>query len=328
MRDYIFNSPKNRSTQAGFTLIELMISLVLGLLISAAVVQIYITNFRTSTVQKSGSELQDASVFGIQMLESHIRLANLGNSALRITDTTLKGGVVLTTANITTGALANSGVLLSHSAGDTPNSNKTIGWSGESHTVNDGGTKIPSDQLTIQFTNLTEAVMPDCEGNNIDLNEIVIERYFLRPATADATRLVLACDAGRIDVNAAGEPTGFHDYGTDSRSFGQAGQEFIQNVDQFKVLLGTQETATGSNNLMQYIPSRDYLALATVKPAIVSVKIGMIVHGSTALAGSEDAPEFTVLGQKNKLPVDANRKKQARTTYESTTTLRNARVII
>ena len=71
MRDYIFNSPKNRSTQAGFTLIEPMISLVLGLLISAAVVQIYITNFRTSTVQKSGSELQDASVFGIQMLESH-----------------------------------------------------------------------------------------------------------------------------------------------------------------------------------------------------------------------------------------------------------------
>ena len=49
--------------QAGFTLIELMISLVLGLLISAAVMQVYLINVKTSSVQASGSELQDASIW-------------------------------------------------------------------------------------------------------------------------------------------------------------------------------------------------------------------------------------------------------------------------
>lgn len=82
-----------RST-SGFTLIELMISLVLGLLISAAVIQVYLTNTKTASTQKSGSELQEASVFGLQQLESHLRLANLGNSVTSITDTTAGGGIV------------------------------------------------------------------------------------------------------------------------------------------------------------------------------------------------------------------------------------------
>lgn len=55
--------------QAGFTLIELMISLVLGLIVSAAVIQVYLINVKTSSIQASGSELQDASVFGLQQLE-------------------------------------------------------------------------------------------------------------------------------------------------------------------------------------------------------------------------------------------------------------------
>ena len=40
---------------SGFTLIELMIALVLGLLVSAAVIQVYIVNARTSMVQQSAS---------------------------------------------------------------------------------------------------------------------------------------------------------------------------------------------------------------------------------------------------------------------------------
>ena len=68
-----------RTQSAGFTLIELMISLVLGLLISAAVMQVYIVSTRTATVQQSASEVQDSAIFSLQAIEDHIRLANLGN---------------------------------------------------------------------------------------------------------------------------------------------------------------------------------------------------------------------------------------------------------
>ena len=61
------------SRSQGFTLIELMISLVLGLLISAAVMQVYLINTRTLTVQQSASEVQDSAIFALQGIESHVR---------------------------------------------------------------------------------------------------------------------------------------------------------------------------------------------------------------------------------------------------------------
>ncbi len=315
------NAMHSNHNQTGFTLIELMISLVLGLIISAAVIQIYIINVRTSSVQASGSELQDASVFGLQQLEKKVRLANLGNPDTSINNTTVKGGVVLTAANLgITGTYANLGYLTRRAGDGTGGTNA---WTGASNTT------INSDQLTIQYTNISDSVMSDCEGSTAAINDIVIERYFIRAvasdnSTGDIKNLVLACDAGR--ANATGgilviAPA------TDPRNFGQAGQEFIINVDQFKVLLGTQSNSGATAGQVMYLPSSAYLAIATAKPAITAVKMGLIVHGSTPIVGSEDQSSFILLGQSNTLKADTARKKQVRTTYETTTLLRNARVV-
>lgn len=315
--------------QAGFTLIELMISLVLGLIVSAAVIQVYLINAKTSSIQASGSELQDASIFGLQQLEKSIRLANLGNSTTRIDGATPNGGIVLTGANIVVpnpsepNPYPNTGYLTRRAGESAVGPN---GWTGISNT-NTG-----SDQLTIQYTNITGAPMSDCEGATAAINDIVIERYFLRQATNDTStgaikNLVLACDAGR--VNPAGGiddtmPT------TDSRQFGQAGQESIINVDQFKVLLGVQYTTGANAGQMVYLPSNAYLNITSGNPVITAVKIGLIVHGSTPIIGSAEQTQFALLGQpptENKLKTDTSSTKKVRTTYEATTLLRNARVV-
>lgn len=296
----------NKTYQQGFTLVELMISLVLGLLISAAAVQIYLTNARTSTMQKSGSELQDASVFGIQFLENHIRLANLGNAASNITDTTVGGGIVLTPSNIVNAtSTPASTTVLTNSTGDT-------GWTGVSNT------NVGSDQLTIQFTNTTGSTISDCEGADIETNATVIERYFLRAATVATNGLVLACDAER--VTETGSIT----------NFGGAGQEFITNVDQFKVLLGTQTIADPADSSvvggqLAYISPNAYKVLPK-KSAIMAIKVGMIVRGSTAIVGTDGRSTFSVLGNTNTLKSGVDTKR-VRTTYESTTLLRNARIV-
>ena len=314
--------------QAGFTLIELMISLVLGLIVSAAVIQVYLINVKTSSIQASGSELQDASVFGLQQLEKSIRLANLGNPTTRIDGTTRNGGIVLTGLNVgvpnTPTPYPNTGYL-TRRAGDTAVG--TNGWTGISNT------NTNSDQLTIQYTNITGAPMIDCEGATAAVNDIVIERYFVRLATSNTSTtaikdLVLACDAGRVN-NAGGiatfTPT------TDSKNFGQAGQEFIVNVDQFKVLLGAQYTSGTNAGQLIYLPSSAYSLITTPdKAAITAVKIGLIVHGSTPIIGSAEQSEFALLGQlpaNNKLKTDSSSKKKVRSTYETTTLLRNARVV-
>ncbi|WP_182406100.1 PilW family protein [Psychrobacter sp. GP33] len=85
--------------QHGFTLIELMISLVLGLLISAAVMQVFLTSQRVDRIQTAASEIQDKAVFGLQAIESQVRIANLGNDGVPTNDTTVLGGIVLTAGN-------------------------------------------------------------------------------------------------------------------------------------------------------------------------------------------------------------------------------------
>ena len=298
----------------GFTLIELMISLVLGLLISAAVMQVYLTNAKTSATQKSGSELQDASLFGIQQLESHLRLANLGNPVDEITNDTPRGGIVLSLTNM---GLPEENTeypkFLTHTAGDS-------GFTSTSSIAS-----VNSDQLTIQYTNITGNDLSDCESTDVHNGETVIERYFIRESLPDNKNgLVLACDAGRL--NNSGVITGYA--ASDPKTFGNNGQEFIMGIDQFKVLLGTQTHVAGSAGVMRYLTSADYLNNTTTpapKPAITAVKIGLIVRGSTPVVGSSTKTTFSLLGQNHTLK--SGEPKQVRTTYESTTLLRNARVV-
>ena len=115
----------------------------------------------------------------------------------------------------------------------------------------------------------------------------------MRPVTNDTSsgaikNLVLACDAGRVTNTT---PATIATYGgSDTRNFGKAGQEFITNVDQFKVLLGTQSDSGSTAGQLMYLPSNSYLAITGDKPAITAVKMGLIVHGSTCLLYTSPSP--------------------------------------
>ena len=295
------NSTYNKeSHQAGFTLIELMISLVLGLLISAAVIQVYIINTRTLTVQQSASEVQDSSIFALQSLEEHFRLANLGNPITSINSTTDHGGIVLTPTNLGTGNTTEAKYLTTTaSAGALSNTNTA------------------SDQLTIQYKNVTPNDIFDCEGGKVeDASEWVVERYFVRLATgADASAttkdLVLACDAGRV-ANTGGAVT----------DFGDAGEVIVPAVDQFQILLGVQTDVTQST----YLSPTTYLTL-TDKPPITTIKFGAIVRSTTPLITSTDNDSFQIFGIDQTLKTDTTRTKYYRRSYESTVLLRNARMM-
>ena len=297
-----------RANSSGFTLIELMISLVLGLLISAAVVQVYMISTRTATVQQSASEVQDSAIFSLQAIEDHIRLANLGNPISNIKDTTNHGGIVLTSANLGT-INATDAKYFTASADST-------GWTGLSNV-----TGVESDQLTIQYKNVTSSSLYDCEGAEVqkDSPDWVVERYFVRKAIGGAdTDLVLACAAGRVDED-----------GQIITAFTGAGEVIIPAVDQFKVLLGTLADVSQ----LSYLPASTYLEL-TDKPAITTVKLGMIVRSDTPLIEdpessllAADKGKFTILGAEQKLKADSVNKVRYRRSYESTIVLRSARVM-
>lgn len=326
--------------QQGFTLIELMISLVLGLLISAAVMQVYLANVRAVTLQEAGSSIIDSNVFGIPILEDHIRLANLG-LADTINDTSEGAGIVLTSAgnlkNIKMNGSADVSSALLTNTGDV----KTVGtgnqWSAKT------ATDTPSGQLTIQFR--APQNMYDCEGNlalgprEVTINkvkkiidgQIIIERYYLNAQDpSKPNQLSLYCDAGKYitedmdkyaEQGQADKPSTVLEGKNAIKDFGGKGEVIIENVDYFDVLLGTKD---GAN--VRYYTTNEYAKLVK-KPDIVSVKIGGVIRSNNGVQTSDLATQFSVLGKNIKLKTNATEvdKKYLRFVFQNEIALRNAR---
>lgn len=301
-----YDSNRYPTASLGFTLIELMISLVLGLLISAAVIQVYIVNTRTVTIQQSASEVQDSTIFALQSLEDRIRIANLGNPITSINDKTNHGGIVLTSTNLGSSNTTEA-KYLTNSAGSK-------GWAGLSNI-----TGVNSDQLTIQYKNITPNTLYDCEGGEIIAGSAdwVVERYFVRLATGVSASgsgvqdLVLACAADRVnsDDNVVSK-------------FDSVGSVIVPGIDQFKILLGIKVDI----DKLTYIAPSTYLDL-TERPPITTVKLGVIIRSTTPLITDTDQTSFTVLGTTQDLKADTARRKYYRRSYESTILLRNARLM-
>ena len=239
-------------------------------------------------------------------LEDHIRIANLGNPITSINDTTNHGGIVLTSTNLGSSNTTEA-KYLTNSAGSK-------GWAGLSNI-----TGVNSDQLTIQYKNITPNTLYDCEGGKIIAGSAawVVERYFVRLATGVSASgsgvqdLVLACAADRVnsDDNVVSK-------------FDGVGSVIVPGIDQFKILLGIKVDI----DKLTYIAPSTYLDL-TERPPITTVKLGVIIRSTTPLITDTDQTSFTVLGTTQDLKADTARRKYYRRSYESTILLRNARLM-
>lgn len=167
--------------QNGFTLVELIIALALGLIISAAALQLFIGGLITTRLQQASAELQDSGIFGLEYMAHDIRLTNYGNiNHPELNHMTSLGGVVLT-----------SGV-----SGDVnlpiELDEKFLTSSGNVSNVN-----VSSDQLTILF--IAPEKMFNCEGAEVAAGEYVLQHYFLRKDDNGQNEkdYALACDANK-----------------------------------------------------------------------------------------------------------------------------------
>lgn len=155
---------------AGFTLVELMIALALGLIIVAAAIMLFLTGQKSYVLQAGMSDLQDNANFGLNYIAKDIRLTNLNVVKADIDDETQYGGVVLTSsvnateipavpATPTTPAvlavplsnLYKTIVGNSANASVLTRSNGITGWTGVSNVKLSTGGNLFSDQLTLQY---------------------------------------------------------------------------------------------------------------------------------------------------------------------------------
>ncbi|XID74596.1 PilW family protein [Alkanindiges sp. WGS2144] len=334
--------------QAGFTLVELMVSIVLGLIIVAAATQLFITGQASLNLQRSMAEIQDNGNFGLNYLLQDIRKANLDAVQAVINDRNLYGGIVLTgltsyptlteaeqqtiSANLPYNLVASKvpKVLLTRGAGQTVGSSNQ--WTGVTNITGKSGddTAIStSDQLVIQYK-AVEVNTTDCEGQNITQQDIddgtyIVQRYFLRKDGNNNNDLALACDAGRYKTNVSTLPT-------EITGYGGGGEILMRRVDHFHILLGVKEN---DSDEFRYMSVNDYMGNGTndmdltttiPRPRIMSIQLGMLVRGADITNDSlvTGTQEYNILDQKVKLTNDAQASgKYLRQVITQTVALRN-----
>ncbi len=249
--------------QKGFTLIELIVALAIGLIISAAALQLFTGGLITAKMQEASAELQDSGVFGVDYIARDIRLANFGNVNNPVLDTTTpNGGIIFTSGDPALGK-ANlqlkdvSAGLLTKSGGPT-------------------GTSSSSDQLTIMFQAPNK--MMNCEGREVQASEYVIQRYFLR---TDNGNLALACDAN-TPGSSVPSITGLNDSNN--------GEVIMPRVDLVRFYIG----AKAGNNFSYYTIEQFKTAVKVASspniPRVVSIRMMVLVRSKDPITNKNIDP--------------------------------------
>lgn len=242
----------------GFTLIELMVSLVLGLIIVGAAFQMLISGQRSLAFQESIQGLQDNANIGINYVADDIKLTNLNLTFTEIKPTQVSGLIVKNTNYLTGAASTNV--------------------SGEG--VKSSFIADESDVLVIQYKP-DQSKEYDCEGNRINADDIVVQSYFIRKDDNGSTNdFVLACDAGKYKDGIALS-------GLDGK-----GQIIMKGVDLFKVRVGVKD----ADDNLSYKTLAQYTALSNTSKA-VSLQIGILARSLDSVSSnSVEKLKHKVLG--------------------------------
>lgn len=297
--------------QVGFTLLELMVSLALGLIIVAAAIAIFLTGLRSTALQGATSELQESANFGLALITYDLRHTNLNTASVqKINNKQVGSGIIFD-------QLKNlpSSITVSNSNLETQQD------------INADATTAKSDRITIQYLpqyneytateNYEEngvkkqknvkrykVEATDCEGSKLDFTQkrIIVQRYHLQAddnqVVGHPTSYALYCDAGNyIDGDSSIE-------GITSTT---KGQQIIPNVDGFKVRLGVKSP----NNELRYMTINQYkekmpdsLTVEKDYYNVVSVEIAVLVRSITSLNSENlinNSNNFKMLDQDTKL---------------------------
>lgn len=283
-----------KSKFRGFTLVELMVALALGLIIVAAAVQLLISGQSTLAFQKAMENVQDNSNFGINYIAADIRQTNLDVGGRKMGNSTVSG-LIVKKENYPSGM----------TTADLPLSTAATG-----STLAD----LKSDILVIQYKP-AQLNGFDCEGQKIEsTSSIVVQKYFIREDVNKKGDLVLACAAGRYDARSETPAL-------TSLTNASSGQVVLQRVDQFKVLVGVIDA---SNKM-------SYLTLTQLKDAgnivrPVTLQIGVLIRSVDNAGLNTVIPEkYTLLNTPYKVSNPLGVKgKFLRVPIEQTIAIRNA----
>lgn len=300
----------SKSAQQGLTLLELMVALVLGLLIVAAGLAVFLNAQRSMGFQASMGDIQQNANFGLSMLTQDLRHANLNTpSAQRVNNKLVGSGIVFVSDN-----------LPENVRDDTEDLLTTQGIS------EDATKEDESDQITMQFMpDVRGDDQFDCEGAAMVAGRTYVYRYYLdrlpnnQQIQGSLGRFGLYCDAGYY-VDSSNSVVGL----------GENGQLIIQNVDAFKVRLLVKNPDGNLRYTTINVYRNSLMPTSIVDESVyinvVGIELGLLVTSAQSIgtdASMNTRTEYTIAGQPVELKDNANNGKYLRQAITQFVGLRN-----
>lgn len=330
------NNLRTVGKQAGFTLIELMIAIILGLIIIAAALGIFLGGQRALNVQQGMGSVQESAIFGLNQLTYFVRHANLNTTTdQKVNLNAVGSGIVFNKGNFPSTA--------------TSQQNAEVSKTNATAAVQ--GALAQSDILTIQFMPSYDrsnranfiSTMTDCEGRDIrfsgknaDSQYVTVMRFYVdkmpdSQQNSSGTRYALYCDASYYDAankssvsidNIGGQVTN-NSGGIASipaKSIKEYAVVMIPDVEAFKVRLGVKN----KSGQIRYMPINEY---TDATQNVVSVELGILVRSNETVgtdANIDATKTYDVAGTPVQMTTDNSGTKYLREAFSQVVALRNA----
>lgn len=299
--------------QKGFTLLELMISLVIGLLVVSAATAIFLSAQRSLGFQLGMGDVQQNSNFGLAMLTHDLRHANLNTpSNQKVNNKMVGSGVIFARENYPSSLHANliDDVALSQQNlqedATTGNSDQIVIQFVPQYQIEEASDVDPKDATKkINERLLSNTDMYDCEGNRIGfttakkpnedtqaIRPTMVQRYFIaklpnsQQGSDGLDRYGLYCDAGHYKEDDS-SITGLNNNA----------QLLMQNIDAFKVLLGVKNP---QNNQLRYLTMDEYTDLMSSITEeknylqVISLQVSVVARSATNIGADAGLNNQTI----------------------------------
>jgi type IV pilus assembly protein PilW len=323
--------PTLRSTESGFTLIELMISVLLGLMVMGTASVIYLGNRGTTTAQRDLAELSQSGSLATDIVARMFRQA--GHVAIGGTTGGSEGGVAGTFCSLST--IPSAAPLAS-----TPAEGGFMeGW--DAKTVPGNTVVNNSDIVLLRFDGSSQRAVPSkADGSIVDC----LGAPVAGPTPGSTSERSWAKLYVSVDTT-TNNPALYCSY-RNSATASDNVQPLIDNVESFQILygLGALYSWDGTTKLTEkadryrivvekYVPAAQLTSAADWNN-VAAVRFGVVVAGDSASRGAVDSrTDYDVLGpgygagngaQFDASTLSADRKSRMRKTIAATVELRNA----
>ncbi|MEO8022843.1 PilW family protein [Polaromonas sp.] len=278
-----------RSRQRGLSIVEVLVSLVIGLVVVGAVLLAYLTSGQTQRLQTAYAQMNEDAQIGLHLLSSDLLLAgyaqpvSLDPGTLQLVRTYAGRPVFGCDGNFvkanTTGQVICAG-------------------NGNSHSIE----VVYEADLATTVRNSTSKGPSDCLGGS------------LAEQTVGSTNFFVAYNRYYVATSVLGRP----ELHCASNKAGAVGLPLVDNVESMKIWYGEANPAE-PRSITRYVSAANVKDLGTDFSFVVSVRVCLLMRSAEPVLTAEDSASY--LDCDSTLQTSTDR--FARRAYARTTALRN-----